>query len=114
MSDEMQPLSPAPEVKALVAAVLTGAGTTPAALRQAAEALAARRGGAERPRLPLPPELERYVTMVADGAHALIDEDLKNLKDAGYSEDALFEVTVSAALGAGPQTFCQARNPDTR
>ena len=30
-----------------------------------------------------------------------MDEDVEALRQAGYSEDQIFELTVSAALGAG-------------
>ena len=39
------------------------------------------------------------VDKVARNAHKITDEDLAAVKAAGYSEDAVFEVTVCAALG---------------
>ncbi len=50
---------------------------------------------------PLPQELITYVTKVARHAYKVTDEDTATLKALGYSEDALFEITLSAALGAG-------------
>ena len=44
--------------------------------------------------------LGRYVDMVARHAYKLTDDDLAALQRAGSSEDAIFEITVSAALGA--------------
>jgi len=38
--------------------------------------------------------------MVARHAYKLTDDDLAALQRAGSSEDAIFEITVSAALGA--------------
>ncbi len=46
------------------------------------------------------PDLARYVDKVALHAYKVTDEDLVALKRAGNSDDLLFEVTVSAALGA--------------
>jgi len=46
------------------------------------------------------PDLARYVDKVALHAYKVTDEDLAALKRAGNSDDVLFEVTVSAALGA--------------
>ncbi len=46
------------------------------------------------------PDLAGYVDKVARHAYKVTDEDLVALKRAGNSDDLLFEVTVSAALGA--------------
>ncbi len=48
----------------------------------------------------VPPALAAYVDKVARHAYKVTDEDLGRLQQAGHSDDALFEVTVSAALGA--------------
>ncbi len=47
----------------------------------------------------LPAELATYVDKVARHAHQVTDEEVAALKQAGYSEDQLFEITVAAALG---------------
>jgi alkylhydroperoxidase family enzyme len=83
--------------------VLEGAGVTPAELRQAAAARAAGLGG--RPAggpagLDLPDDLLRFVDQVARRAVDVRREDVEALKRAGYSEDAIFEVMASSALGA--------------
>lgn len=41
------------------------------------------------------------VSKVAQHAYRVTDDDIDALRSAGYSEDAIFELTVSAALGAG-------------
>src|SRR6266513_2060369 len=79
----------------LVDAVLTQPGHTPPALRRA---VLARASGA--PGEDVPPALAAYVDKVARHAYKVTDEDLGRLQQAGHSDDALFEVTVSAALGA--------------
>src|SRR5439155_17598388 len=48
----------------------------------------------------IPAALAAYVDKVARHAYQVTDEDLGALQRAGTSDDALFEVTVSAALGA--------------
>jgi hypothetical protein len=48
----------------------------------------------------IPAELKSYVAKVRDHAYRVTDEDVESLKRAGYSEDAIFEVTAAAALGA--------------
>jgi alkylhydroperoxidase family enzyme len=90
------------KTRALADAVLTGAGETPADLRRAVEANTAKAAGGERDAPgDVPEALARYVEKVARHAYKVTDEDVANLKDAGYSEDDLFEITLSAALGAG-------------
>src|SRR5688572_12076921 len=48
----------------------------------------------------VPAALASYVSKVAQHAYKVTDEDVEALKRAGYSEDELFEITVSAAVGA--------------
>jgi alkylhydroperoxidase family enzyme len=48
----------------------------------------------------IPADLRAYVEKVAQHAYRVTDQDVEALKRAGYSEDAIFEVTASAALGA--------------
>jgi len=94
---------------ALREGVLQSEGEVAPALRQSVEALAARVSGAERSGFSeqLPEELATYVTTVALHAYRVTDEDIEVLRQAGYSDDALFEITVSAALGAGVARFEQ-------
>lgn len=72
-------------------AVLDSRGVTPSALRWAAF----------HRRMPeVPANLTAYVEKVATHAYRVTDQDVDALKRAGYSEDAIFEVTAAAALGA--------------
>jgi alkylhydroperoxidase family enzyme len=48
-----------------------------------------------------PPELGPYLDKVRRHAYRVTDEDVRALKDAGISEDVVFEQTVSAAVAAG-------------
>jgi alkylhydroperoxidase family enzyme len=83
-------------------AVLTGPGDTEPSLRRAVEAWSARPGGRPISNADaFPPELASYVKKVALYAYKTTDEDIEALLKAGYSEDAIFEITLSAALGAG-------------
>jgi alkylhydroperoxidase family enzyme len=94
-----------PLVRSLQDSVLTAPGETPAALRRAVEARSAELGG--RPvregsaSAEVPEALRTYVDKVARHAYKVTDRDLDDLRRAGYSADAIFEITVSAALGAG-------------
>ncbi|MBA2394037.1 MAG: hypothetical protein H0V70_15010 [Ktedonobacteraceae bacterium] len=49
----------------------------------------------------LPPELQTYVTKVATNAYKVTDQDTAQLCAHGYGEDAIFEITLSVAAGAG-------------
>jgi alkylhydroperoxidase family enzyme len=70
-------------------AVLDHGEATTAAMRQAAY-----NGAAEDA------EVARYVVAVRDHAYRITDVDLSGLRDQGLSDDAIFELTVAAALGA--------------
>jgi alkylhydroperoxidase family enzyme len=54
-----------------------------------------------RPERPAPPEFTTYLGKVRTQAYRVTDADVEVLKDAGYSEDQIFEHTVSAAVAAG-------------
>jgi alkylhydroperoxidase family enzyme len=85
----------------LVEAVLSSPGESDPSVRRAVETRAAAlggRGGATTSAVPL--ALAPYVDKVARRAYTVTDEDIAALRQAGYSEDAIFEITVSAALGA--------------
>jgi hypothetical protein len=71
-------------------AVLSGSGQLAAVVRQAAAFSGA-----------VPTELAQYVHKVSQFAYKVTDEDVAALREAGYSEDQIFELTVSIALGAG-------------
>lgn len=91
-----------PLVRGLVESVLTTPGDTDPVLRRAVEARSAELGG--RPGQAtgeIPEALRVYVDKVARHAYQVTDRDVEELKAAGYSEDAIFEITLSAALGAG-------------
>ncbi len=88
--------------QALTTTVLTRPGVITPQLRMQIEAYVARlgRSSAENS-AELPLELYSYINKVALHAYKVTDEDISALLEAGYSEDAIFEITVSAALGAG-------------
>jgi len=56
---------------------------------------------AARPERPAPPEFAAYLEKVRSHAFEVTDQDVQMLKDAGFSEDQIFEHTVSAAVAAG-------------
>jgi alkylhydroperoxidase family enzyme len=48
-----------------------------------------------------PPELRPYLEKVRRRAYSVTDGDVEELKRAGFSEDEIFEHTVSGAVAAG-------------
>ena len=48
-----------------------------------------------------PDELAPYLDKVTRHAYKVTDADVQALKDAGHSENEIFEQTVSAAVSAG-------------
>jgi alkylhydroperoxidase family enzyme len=61
----------------------------------------ARLRAAAQPSRPRPAELDAYLDAVRRHAYRVTDAQIEALKAAGFSEDAIFEHTVSAAVGAG-------------
>lgn len=84
----------APLIARMEAAVLDGPGHLPPALRRAAATLGA-----------LPAPYAGYVEQVATQAYRLTDADVGALLAAGTSEDEVFEISVSAAVGAGMRRY---------
>jgi alkylhydroperoxidase family enzyme len=56
---------------------------------------------AARPERPAPPQLAGYLEKVRLHAYKVGDRDVEELKATGFSEDEIFEHTVSAATAAG-------------
>jgi hypothetical protein len=75
-------------VDALRRAVFESPGVTEPAVR-----LAAGSGG------DLPDPVGSYAALVRDRSYRITDADLDRLTAAGLSDDAIFEVTVAAAVG---------------
>src|SRR5437016_2671801 len=49
----------------------------------------------------LAPELMAYAEKIRSCAYQVTEQDVTALKEAGYTEDQIFELTVSLALAAG-------------
>jgi alkylhydroperoxidase family enzyme len=65
------------------------------------EGLIAELREAAQPDRPSPPELAAYLDKVRRAAYTVTDADVAALREAGFSEDEIFEQTVSAAVAAG-------------
>jgi alkylhydroperoxidase family enzyme len=79
-------------VDALRHAVFQSPGSTQPAVR-----MAAGRGG------ELPEPLAAYAAKVRDQSYRIGDADFAGLAAAGLSDDAIFEITIAAAVGAALQ-----------
>ena len=87
-------------LKKAVLGAVRGAATDPA-LRRAVEARSASFGGRPGSPADVPLELATFVDRIAQQAYEVTDDDVRALRQAGYSEQAIFEITASAAVGAG-------------
>ena len=96
MADQFQS-----QLNQLSEAVLTSTGDTTPELRSRIVAWAAQLDAAPEAPSDLPETVTNYVKKVVLYAYKATDADVQQLKDAGYSEDAIFEITVTAAVGAG-------------
>jgi alkylhydroperoxidase family enzyme len=56
---------------------------------------------AAQPHRPAPPGFAAYLDKVRNEAYKVTDADVQALKDAGFSDDEIFEQTVAAAVAAG-------------
>jgi alkylhydroperoxidase family enzyme len=74
----------------VLAAPVTRYDTLVERLREAAE-----------PDREAPPDFAPYLEKVRRHAYRVSDRDIQALEEAGYSEDAIFEQTVSVAVAAG-------------
>ena len=63
--------------------------------------LIARLRAAAQPGRPAPPDFDAYLDKVRRHAYKVTDRDVEALKEAGHSEEEIFEQTVSAAVAAG-------------
>jgi alkylhydroperoxidase family enzyme len=50
---------------------------------------------------PAPAEMGAYLEKVRERAYAVVDGDIEALKEAGFSEEAIFEQTVAVAIAEG-------------
>ena len=64
------------------------------------EPLVERLRRAAQPDRQAPPEFAPYLDKVRTNAYRVTDQDVQALKD-GFSEDVIFEQTVSVAVAAG-------------
>lgn len=84
--------------------VLTSPGEVSPEERQQIAAWSANpEGGSADQQFPEP--LARLLTKVTYKAYQVTDADIQQLREAGYSEDTIFEVVTSAAVGAAMRRY---------
>jgi hypothetical protein len=89
-------------VERLRSSVLQGKGKTDPALRQAVAARSAELGGGPAaPGTAIPAALRDLVDKTALHACQITDGEIQALLRAGYAEDEVYEIAVSAAIGGG-------------
>jgi len=92
----------AAHMQRMIEAVRTSPGDTSPPLRHAVEEWTAELGiNPAAQSGEVPSELVSYIRKVALHAYKVTDEDIDALRNVGFSEDAIFEITLSAALSAG-------------
>ena len=92
----------AEKIRTLTESVFNGPGQSDPELRQmVGKRVAAHSNELTNDDTRLPQEIKGYVDKIALHAYKVTDADIDVLLEAGYSEDAIFELTLSAALSAG-------------
>ncbi|MCI0556518.1 MAG: hypothetical protein L0287_36715 [Anaerolineae bacterium] len=91
-----------PKVQMAIDALLNKPAVSTPTLRRAVVAHAVRLSSGIRESEEIPADLLTYVNKVTMNAYKVTDQDVQHLKAAGYSEDAIFEITLCASLGASP------------
>ncbi len=82
--------------------LLTAEGELDPDLRAAAFAHAANAAGDPTAIVkPMPEPLASFVDKVTQRAYQIVDDDIEDLRRAGFSEDAILEAVLATAVGAG-------------
>ncbi|TNE43582.1 MAG: hypothetical protein EP343_32725 [Deltaproteobacteria bacterium] len=78
-------------------------GDSPVEVRRSIEARLSSAVGAlrEQPEQELPEELATFVDLIGDDVWGLTDEHFDNLKEMGWSEEAIYEFVYTASMAAG-------------
>lgn len=89
------------EVEAARTRILTTEGETTSELRRSAEAYVMAAWGVSRAGVAaIPSDLERYLKKLSLYAYRITDEETDALRAAGYSKDAIYELTMVGAFAA--------------
>lgn len=89
------------KIQQVVHALFSDKGRTAPALRRAIVGYGEAAAGVPTTPNDIPAALTPYLDKVARTAYKITDKDITRLKEAGYSEDDIYEITLSIAIGAG-------------
>ena len=90
-----------PEVEKGREHLLSVDGATTPDLRRAVEAFVVSCWGGDRNGdLNLPQGLDNYLKKLALHAYKIVDEDLEAIKEQGYTDEMIYEITIVGAVGA--------------
>ena len=89
------------KVQQLLSALFANKGHTLITLRQSIVAYGEATAGVPATSAEIPAELTPYLNKVARTAYKVTDKDIHHLQASGYSEDEIYEITLSVAVGAG-------------
>ena len=95
---------PAPILNTL-ARVLGERGDSPQALRKTVADYARIAGGGSGDAPDLPDNVAAYVEKMTYTPYKMMMSDIETLKQHGFTEDQIFELTLAVALGAGQGRF---------
>jgi hypothetical protein len=90
-----------PEIDSMISSITEGPGETEKALRQAIFQSGEVSLGASEIDINIPQSLRHYIDTVSLDAAKVTDQDIEELKLAGWTEASIFEVTVTIAAAAG-------------
>ena len=90
-----------PNVGKTIQALLTHSAVTSPEIRQSIFTRTIQLTEGVQPAEVIPDELISFVDKIIFEAYRITDEDVHLLKNSGYTEDQIFEITLCAALGAG-------------
>ena len=97
---KLKQLYPA-KLQQAIEALLNRPAVTEPELRRATAAFGQAFAQPDAANLAVEAEMMAYLKKVTQHAYKITDEEVARLKALGYSEDALYELTLCAALGAG-------------
>jgi len=92
-------------IRNVLSRVLGEHGNSPQALRKIVADYARISGGGSGDAPKLPDNVAAYVEKMTHTPYKMMNSDIETLKQRGFTEDQIFELTLAAALGAGQGRF---------
>lgn len=99
------------KVEQALNALRTTPGSSELDLRQTIEQYATSLTLGEAPPNDIPQDLQPYIDKIVLHAYKITDRDVQHLKDVGYSEDFIYEVTLCASVATSLARIEQGLKP---